>query len=136
MRFVPTKIHGPFDYLIAILMIASPWIFNFAGGTGMWVPVIAGSVVIVYSLLSDYESGMTGLLSMRAHLALDIWAGVFVGSSPWLFMFYQSVYMPHLAIGLVMTAAALITHTRPSKPAGRYHAAGQHAVDPSAHDRS
>ena len=102
----------------------------------MWVPVIAGSVVIIYSLLTDYESGMTGLLSMKAHLALDVWSGVFVGSSPWLFMFYKSVYLPHVAFGLILMTAALITHARASAPDGRRHAPRRHAIDSSTGDRS
>jgi hypothetical protein len=31
MRFIPTKTLGIVDYLSAILIIASPWLFNFTG---------------------------------------------------------------------------------------------------------
>ena len=31
MRFIPTRAHGVLDYIVGLLLIASPWIFNFAG---------------------------------------------------------------------------------------------------------
>ncbi len=116
MRIIPTKIHGLFDYLMGVLLIGSPWIFDFADRTQMWVPVVLGSAGIIYSLLTDYEFGMTAVLPMRVHLVLDTCSGIFLAASPWIFVFYKSVYIPHLSLGLVIIAAALITERTPSVP--------------------
>jgi hypothetical protein len=31
MRFIPTKVHGVMDYIMDILLIASPWLFDLTG---------------------------------------------------------------------------------------------------------
>ena len=44
------------DYLMGVIRIASPWIFNFnRGGAETIVPVVLGIAVILYSLITDYE---------------------------------------------------------------------------------
>ena len=115
MRFLPTKVHGVLDYLMGILLIASPWIFDFARGEAeTWVPVILGSAVIIYSLLTDYELGLSRNISMSTHLALDLWSGILLAASPWLFGFYEYVYLPHLILGLLEVVASLVSERTPS----------------------
>jgi hypothetical protein len=66
MRFIPTKVHGVLDYLVGIILIAAPWIFGFdRGGMETWIPVILGVGALVYSVMTDYEMGLTRTLSMR-----------------------------------------------------------------------
>jgi len=116
MRFIPTSVHGVVDYLTGVLLIAAPWLFNFAqGGAEAWVPVALGAGVILYSLLTDYELGVARVLSMGAHLGLDAASGVLLAASPWLFGFSDVVYLPHLIIGLFEVVAALTTRTTPSR---------------------
>ncbi len=44
MRIIPTKIHGILDYIVAMALIAAPWVFGFANNDAeTWVPVIAGA---------------------------------------------------------------------------------------------
>ena len=120
MRFIPTSVHGVVDYLTGVLLIAAPWLFNFAqGGAETWVPVALGAGVILYSLLTDYELGVAGVLSMGAHLGLDAAGGVLLAASPWLFGFSDVVYLPHLVIGLFEVVAALTTRTTPSRTRSR-----------------
>jgi hypothetical protein len=115
MRFIPTKAHGVLDYLMGVLLIASPWLFNFArNGAETWVPVILGAGAIVYSLLTDYELGISRTLPMRTHLMLDLISGVLLASSPWLFGFSEYVYLPHLILGILEIGASVMTETAPS----------------------
>jgi hypothetical protein len=115
MRFIPTKVHGVMDYLVGILLIASPWLFDFdRGGMETWIPVILGAGTLVYSIMTDYEFGLTRNLSMRTHLTLDLMSGVLLAVSPWLFGFADYVYLPHLIFGLVEIGAALMTKREPS----------------------
>ena len=55
--------------------------------------------MIVANLLTDYELGML--------------SAIFLVASPWLFGFYETVYLPHLILGLVQLVLALITETQP-----------------------
>ena len=78
MRFIPTKIHGYLDYMMGLLLIASPWLFDFAdGGAKQWIPVILGVSAIIYSLMTDYELGASRTISMPTHLMLDLVSGIF-----------------------------------------------------------
>jgi hypothetical protein len=114
MRFIPTKIHGVLDYLMGLLLIASPWIFGFADGSAaQWVPVILGLGALVYSLLTRYELGVMPVISMPAHLGLDVAGGALLAVSPWLFGFSELVYWPHLIFGLLEIGAGLMTKTHP-----------------------
>ncbi len=123
MRFIETKVHGYLDYIMGILLIAAPWLFDFAaGGAETWVPVILGAGMIVYSLLTDYELGASHQISMRTHLMLDLIGGALLAVSPWLFGFADHVWGPHLIIGLLEIGAALMTKRVPgTERAGHHH---------------
>lgn len=114
MRFIPTNIHGMLDYGMGILLIIAPWLFGFyAGGVESWLPIVLGAGVIVYSLVTDYELGVTKMLSMPAHLWLDGIGGALLAASPWLFGFSDVIVWPHLVVGLLEIGAALMTETVP-----------------------
>lgn len=116
MRFIPTRIHGMLDYLMGALLIAAPWILDFnRGGAETWVPVILGAGVIMYSLLTDYELGISKTLSMRTHLMLDLIGGIILAASPWIFGFSDFVYLPHLVLGLAEIGAAVFTEREPAR---------------------
>jgi hypothetical protein len=122
MRFIPTRIHGIMDYLTGILLIASPWLLDFAnGGADTWIPVILGAGAIVYSLMTDYEMGISRKIQMSSHLSLDMMSGILLASSPWVFDFSEDVYGPHLVLGIMEIAVSLLTSKRPAHE-------GQHQV--------
>lgn len=124
MRIIPTQIHGVIDYLMGVVLIAAPWVLGFAaGGAETWVPVILGAGTIVYSLMTNYELGAIGLLSMPMHLAFDAVAGIFLALSPWLFGFAAVVWVPHVVFGVLEVAAAAMTQYVPTRtPASRTEA--------------
>jgi len=113
MKFIETKTHGYLDYIVGILLIASPWIFNFdRGGVETWLPIILGAGAIVYSLMTDYELGVSRQISMRTHLTLDFLSGALLAVSPWLFGFSDYVYLPHLILGILEIGVAACTKTK------------------------
>jgi NADH dehydrogenase len=112
MRFLSTGIHGAIDYLTAVLLIVSPFLFGFADwGAAPWLPVLIGSAVIGYSLLTDYELGAIRRMAVRGHLALDGALGLLLAASPWLFGFADRVYLPHVLLGLFSVVMSLVTET-------------------------
>ena len=115
MRFIPTRVHGILDYLTGGLLIIMPWLFGFAqGGAETWVPVVLGTGVILYSLLTDYEWGVARVLGMSSHLWLDGLGGFLLAVSPWLFGFRDVIIWPHLVIGIFEVMAALTTRAVPA----------------------
>lgn len=116
MKLFNTRIHGVIDYLMGGLLIISPWLFFFGSGhISTWIPVIAGAVIILYSLFTDYEYGLIADIGTRSHLVLDGIIGIFLAVSPWLFNFNEEVYMPHLIIGIVFIIISVSTSTMPTE---------------------
>src|SRR5258708_19755915 len=89
MRFLPTKIHGGLDYIVALTLIFAPNIFQFSalGGAAVWVPRILGVGLIVYSVFTNYEWGVIKVLPMSYHLVVDFVAPLLLATSPFLFPF-------------------------------------------------
>ncbi len=128
MRFIPTRVHGMMDYLVGILLIAAPWLFNFdRGGAETWVPVLLGAGAIVYSLFTDYELGVVRRLSMPTHLMLDLGSGILLALSPWLFGFSEYVWEPHLIVGLIEIGTSLMTRRVPDTGHRAAHHGAAHA---------
>jgi hypothetical protein len=114
MKFLSTKVHGMMDYLMGVLLIAAPWLFDFArNGAETWVPVVLGVGTIIYSLMTDYEMGAAKAISMKTHLTIDLISGIFLAASPWIFGFSDYVYLPHLILGIVEIGASLMTESTP-----------------------
>ncbi|MDQ3279604.1 MAG: SPW repeat protein [Bacteroidota bacterium] len=128
MRFIETKTHGYLDYIMGALLIASPWIFDFArGGAETWIPVILGIAMIGLALMTDYELGASRQISMRTHLMIDLISGALLAASPWLFGFNDYVWEPHLILGLLEIGAALTTKLHPSNERTHHrHTVGAH----------
>lgn len=118
MRFIPTRVHGVIDYLTGALLIVAPWLLGFAnGGAEQWVPVILGIVVIVYSLMTDYELGIAKLIRVPVHLMLDMGGGLLLLVSPWLFGFSEVVMWPHVLIGAMEIIVPALTERHRRNPA-------------------
>lgn len=110
MKIINTKTHGYLDYIMGVLLIAAPWIFDFArNGAETWVPVILGASTIIYSLFTDYELGISRKISMNTHLMLDTVSGILLAASPWIFGFADYVWQPHLILGVLELGAVLLT---------------------------
>ena len=122
IRFVPTAVHGVLDYVGAIGLIASPFIFGFAGmgGTPVILPIVLGVGLIAYSLATDYERGIPALrvIPMRVHLAFDFVASAFLAAVPFLFGYSVdglNVWLPQVAAGLSVILLVLVSKTEPTQ---------------------
>ena len=110
---LPTRIHGVLDYTVGALLIALPFLLGFGGGAQTWVPAGVGAALIAWSLCTDYELGAVKRLQLPWHLWLDGLGGVLLAASPWLFGFDAEVWIPHVALGALAIAMAVITDTIP-----------------------
>lgn len=116
MKPISTKAHGFLDYIVGILLIAAPWLFGFdKDGAETWVPVVLGAAAILYSMLTDYELGMTHLIPMRTHLIFDMVSGLLLAASPWIFGFAERVWEPHVIVGILEIGVALLTKSAPAE---------------------
>jgi hypothetical protein len=114
MRPISTYVHGTMDYAMGVLLILLPfWLGLETGSAGHSVLMYMGIGLITYSLLTNYELGLTGIISMPAHLTLDFLGGLFLAASPWIFNFHDVVYLPHLILGALEVGAAALTDRHP-----------------------
>jgi SPW repeat len=113
MRFIPTRFHAPLDYIVGVVLIAAPWIFQFSEHTAATVvPIVLGVGLIAYSLFTNYELGVWKVAPMAVHNLIDVVAGGFLAASPWIFGFADetaNVWVPHVVVGLAAVFLGLTT---------------------------
>jgi hypothetical protein len=124
IRFVPTSVHGIFDYIGGILLIAAPFVFGYynLGGIAVILPIVLGVGLILYSLLTNYERGIPALkfIPMPVHLVLDFVASALLAVSPFLFGFAHqglNVWLPDVIAGVGVILLVLVTQTHPQERA-------------------
>lgn len=113
-QVISTRMHGVEDYALVVLLLAAPYIFGFANKTtAQFVPQIIGIMILGVSLMTRYELGFLGIIPMPMHLLLDAGAALVLATSPWLFRFSGSVYLPHLILGLGELIVVALSQTQP-----------------------
>ena len=127
-RPITSRMHGMLDYPAGLLLIASPWLLGFSdvGDGAATIPVVIGVLVLLQSLITDYELSVANVLPLKAHLSLDVVAGVLLALSPVLLGFADAGvegWLPHVVLGLGLVAAGLMTREhRETVPAGAHAA--------------
>ena len=118
MKIIPAFVHGIFDYIGGIALLAAPNLFGFAdvGGAAVMVPRIIGLIVLLQSICTRYEVGLVKLIPMKMHLMNDYFASLFLAASPWIFGFNEgpsNQWMPHVVVGIAVFVLSLMTETEP-----------------------
>lgn len=112
MRFLGTITHGILDYFISILLIISPWIFEFyKAGTETVIPILVALFLILINLITNYEMSFAKLIPLKVNFAFDILAGLFLLSSPWLFGFSHTECYIHIIFGILYIILGFISKT-------------------------
>lgn len=119
-RFIPTKVHGALDYIVAIALIFAPWIFGFSnvGGAAVVIPIVLGIGLFIYSLFTRYEWGLVKVLGMPYHLIIDLIAAAFLALSPFIFGFYHDAYnvwVPHVVVGIAVILVVIFSKAQPGR---------------------
>lgn len=119
MRFIPTKVHGVLDYLVAAALILAPFIFGFSdlGGPAVIIPIVLGVGLIVYSLFTRYELGAFKVIGMPVHLVFDVVASLFLIASPFLFGFADeapNAWVPHIVVGVAVIIVVIFSKPQPA----------------------
>lgn len=118
LRFIPTKVHGALDYIVAIALIFAPMIFGFqsVGGAAVIIPIVLGIGLFLYSLFTNYEWGLIKVIGMPYHLIIDVVASLVLVASPFLFGFINqpiNAWLPHIAVGITVILVVIFTQTQP-----------------------
>lgn len=121
MRFISTKSHAIMDYIggLALLFIPMYWMDTIVPRPALYTPMVVGIVILAMAVVTDYEISLANLIPMSGHLAMDAVAGLILAASPWLFGFQESVWIPHVVVGVLEVGAALTTKLQRTFPRGR-----------------
>ena len=116
MKMISSQVHGILDYVVSVILIASPWLFGFHNeGAQTIIPVGLGITTILYSLVTRYEYSVAKVLLFSTHLIIDGVSGVFLLVSPWIFNFHNEVYLPHVIFGVLELTVVALTSKRRGK---------------------
>jgi hypothetical protein len=119
LQFIPTKVHGVLDYIVAIALMFAPMIFGFkeVGGAAVAIPMVLGAGLLLYSILTNYEWGIFKVINMRYHLIIDTIAASLLALSPFLFGFSDetpNVWLPHIVVGITVIVVVICSKQQPA----------------------
>ena len=100
-RIITSRVHGLLDYMSAIVLILAPSVleFNEVSPYAYWLSVIAGVILILYSLMTDYDFSIGILIPLKTHLVIDFSAGVLFILWPFIFDFTGLALAYYLVMG-------------------------------------
>tara|TARA_R110002020_G_scaffold254617_1_gene468344 strand:+ start:25852 stop:26214 length:363 start_codon:yes stop_codon:yes gene_type:complete len=116
MKIISPRIHAYLDYIVAALLIFTPWIFAFPmKGPEVWTPLLVGLTILTYSILTRFKNEHFGIISLKTHLIFDVLLGIVLALSPLFFEFTHISPIPQIAIGVIICVIALLTSMPPNK---------------------
>ena len=116
MRFISTRTHAVNDYIFGMMLIVIPLFYADQGGAAVWIPISIGVILLLQSLVTNYEFSLANLVPMKLHLVIDAIAGGLLIISPWMFGFAETVWRPHVIVGVLEIGLAITTYTRRDLP--------------------
>jgi len=110
MKFIPSFMHAILDYVFALALLTSPWLLGFdESSRATTIAVVFGLVVLLYSLLTNYEGGLIRVIPFRVHLFIDWVVGLCLLTVPWFLRFTDRFAEPFYGFGMYAIAVALLT---------------------------
>jgi len=85
---IPLNLHAALEPLIAVIVIAAPWIFQFSETTSATVIcVVVGVAMLLIGSMTDWRMSLVRLIPLRVHLMGDLAIGAVLILSPLIFGF-------------------------------------------------
>ena len=108
MRLISTRLHAFLDYGLALFSIALPALLDLEGQRETSVLLCFGLMIILYSLFTEYELGMSKHIPIWLHMRIDQVLGLTMMATPWLLKFSHAVIMPQVLMGSALIVNSLI----------------------------
>lgn len=80
-------IHGVVEYAAAVLFIAAPFLFGFESDAATAASIVLGVAILVVTASTEAPTGLTRVVPVTIHAALDVVTAVFLIAAPFLFSF-------------------------------------------------
>jgi hypothetical protein len=113
--FISTKVYGFLNYVLALTLMASPWLFHFAdlGRAALFLPLIFGWLQLIMAIFSRHEWGFIKVFPVSMHCFLDVIGGSFLLASPWVYGYASHIFAPQLILGSIAFLLGIFTVTSP-----------------------
>jgi SPW repeat len=83
---LPLKAHAALEPLVAVLLIAAPWIFGFDDvGSATAVSVAVGALMLISGMSTRWRLSLVKLIPLRTHFRMDLVLGVVLIVAPFVF---------------------------------------------------
>lgn len=117
MKLINSKMHGILDYVLVFMLSITSFIFNFEEDSiHCRLLMITGLLVLLVSLLTDFEFFLVKIFPFKTHLMLDILLGIFLATSPFFFNLTGFSIVPHITLGILIISLGIATK-RTKEPA-------------------
>jgi hypothetical protein len=85
---IPLNLHAALEPLIAVVVIAAPWIFGFSEiDSATVICVLVGALMLLVGSMTDWRLSLVRLIPLRMHLMGDLLLGAVLLLSPLIFGF-------------------------------------------------
>jgi hypothetical protein len=85
---IPLNLHAAIEPLVAVIVIAAPWIFGFSEtDSATVVCVVVGLVMLVAGAMTDWRMSLARVIPLRMHLMTDLLLAAVLILSPLVFGF-------------------------------------------------
>jgi SPW repeat len=85
---IPLNLHAALEPLIAVVIIAAPWIFGFSEtDSATAICVVVGVAMLLIGSMTDWRLSLMRLIPLRMHLTGDLMLGAVLILSPLIFGF-------------------------------------------------
>jgi len=112
MKIINSKMHGILDYSIVFLLSIAPYLFDMnEDSIHCRLLMVTGLLLLLSSLLTDFEFFLVKVFSFKTHLKIDFILGSFLAISPLIFNLSGNSILPHIILGITVMALSLITKT-------------------------
>jgi hypothetical protein len=104
------KAHGVIDYVFAVVVALSPWIFGFAHEPAApQIALACGIITAVYSLMTNYEMGIIPLIPFAGHRFFDFAVSIALAGSSWHFQLRGTAAVVLTILGVIGIIVAVIS---------------------------
>jgi hypothetical protein len=85
---IPLNLHATLEPLMALVIIAAPWIFGFSDtDSATAICVLVGVAMLLVGAITDWRRSLLRLIPLRMHLGGDLVLGAVLILSPLIFGF-------------------------------------------------
>ena len=84
---IPRLAHGVYEYVLGVLFIAAPFLFNFDSGSATGISIAVGVALLVLAAVSEGPTGLVQQLPSTVHVTIDALLAIFLIAGPFILGF-------------------------------------------------